>query len=119
MFIKYYLKLYNIIILSYKFQVLTTLFLLLSFDRYFHMQIFNTNSNVFLGTLFWVRFLHFLWHHFYGYVFMGAFFMGTFLWARFLHGTIGDTLELSLTRLAEEFVLDHLSGEEDIFFSPG
>ena len=43
---KYYLKLYKIIILSYKFQVLTILFLLLSFDRYFHMQIFNTNSNL-------------------------------------------------------------------------
>ena len=37
-FIKYYLKLYKIIILSYKFQVLTLLFLLLSFNRYFHMQ---------------------------------------------------------------------------------
>ena len=73
-----------------------------------------------LGTFFWVRFSGYVSCIFYGIIFMGMFygcvFMGTFFWARFLHGTIGDTLELSLTRLAEEFVFEHLSGEEDIFF---
>ena len=57
------------------------------------------SGHFFLGTFFWVRFLHF-----YGIIFLGTFYMGTFFWVRFLDGTIGDTLEPSLTRLAEELV---------------
>ena len=40
---------------------------------------------------------------------MGLFFIGHF------YGPIVDTLELNLTRLAEELIFAHLSGEEDCF----
>ena len=53
-----------------------------------------------MGTFLWVRFLHF-----YGPVFYRPFF----------YGPIVDTLELNLTRLAEELIFAHLSGEEDFF----
>ena len=58
-----------------------------------------------MGSFFGKTIGSFLWDHFYDIIFMGTFVMGTFLWVRFLHGTIDGTLELSLTRLAEELFL--------------
>ena len=63
-----------------------------------HISLYgNSGYGCHSGPISLASFPAFIWHHFYGYVFIG-----TFL----------DTLELNLTRLAEELIFAHLSGED-------